>query len=754
MESGEHADRSRMLSADDLLDAFARVDLEGRIVAVNAPFCALVGYSFEELRGLDFRTLTPPEWRAAEEERVHEALARGTSAPYEKEYLHRDGRRVPVALRIALHRDAAGHPVTMSSVVRDLTEARRTEQELLGFRFAVERAGDAVYWLGEDGVVTYANPAAHALLGHPAGGLVGRGAWEFDAQQPPAAVWARQWDQLVGPQGRARAELMLLARDGFQVPVEMSVSTMEVGGRSLRVVIARDLRERLETDLALSLTRFTVEGAPFAVFRIDEAGDIVDVNRQACLSLGYSREELCAMTVFDIDPTFERARWIEHRSRIREHRSGTVTTRHRRRDGTTFPVEVTVRYVRYEGAEYSFSFVRDLTAQHAAEEEQRRLEAQLHQAQKMESVGRLAGGVAHDFNNMLSVILGHAELAARALPDTDASRPHLAAIRTAAEHARDVTRQLLGFSRKQIITPRRLDLNAVVGELMRALGRLIGEDVEVHLHVAPDAWPVRFDPSQVHQVLANLVVNARDAMPDGGVLTIETANAHLDEAYCREHVEAAPGDYVVLAVSDTGVGMDAATRAHLFEPFFTTKAVGQGTGLGLATVYGIMRQNGGVVNVYSEPGRGSTFRMYLPRDARAEGEAEPPPPPAPLPGSGTLLLVEDDALVRRLTAAMLESLGYDVVVAHSAAHALERCADPRQALDLLVTDVVMPMMNGRELRARAQQARPGLPVLFVSGYTSNVVVHQGVLEAGAHFLQKPFSRDDLARAVLAALGRG
>jgi PAS domain S-box-containing protein len=391
--------------------------------------------------------------------------------------------------------------------------------------------------------------------------------------------------------------------------------------------------------------------------------------------------------------------------------------------------------------------IQDITERKHAEDDRARLESQLLQAQRIESVGRLAGGVAHDFNNMLTVILGYAELIGATLQPGDPLLKDIGEIARAAEHSRDITRQLLAFSRKQIIEPRVVDLNEVIVELKNTLLRLIGEDVDLRVRPASDLGRVRMDRSQVEQVLVNLVVNARDAMPDGGALTIETSNTRVDEAYCRSHAEFVPGHYAVLAVSDNGVGMDRETLSSIFDPFFTTKEVGKGTGLGLAMVHGVVKQNRGQVNVYSERGTGTTFRIYLPVVEQSPEPARPVEASAPSPDAGAVLLVEDDEMVRAMTAQMLASLGYTPLVAATPRDALAVLARPTVAVDLLLTDVVMPDMSGTQLRDRARALRPDLRVLFTSGYTSNAIVHHGVLEQGVSFLPKPFTRQQLGQKI-------
>jgi len=379
--------------------------------------------------------------------------------------------------------------------------------------------------------------------------------------------------------------------------------------------------------------------------------------------------------------------------------------------------------------------------------EQRHLEEQFRQSQKMEAVGQLAGGIAHDFNNLLTAILGNTQLLLRELPPGDAMHGDVEEIRKASERAASLTRQLLAYSRRQMLQPEVLDLNVVMAEMDKMLRRLIGEHIDLVAVFAPDLGRVRADPNQIEQVIVNLAVNARDAMPDGGKLTIATANVDLDETFAQAHLGSVPGSYAMLAVTDTGVGMDATVRAHLFEPFFTTKEVGKGTGLGLATVYGIVKQSGGYISVSSAPGHGSSFKIYLPRIATP---AEPPagaPKGGPAPGSETVLVVEDEPAVLTLSRRALESQGYVVLAASDADAALRVVERHGGMIHLLLTDVVMPGLSGRELADRLSAQRPGIRVLYMSGYPGDAVVQHGTLPLGSAFLQKPFSPDGLARKV-------
>ncbi|MDZ7760739.1 MAG: response regulator [Desulfovermiculus sp.] len=397
--------------------------------------------------------------------------------------------------------------------------------------------------------------------------------------------------------------------------------------------------------------------------------------------------------------------------------------------------------------------IRDITERKRKEEENQKLQAQLFQAQKMESVGRLAGGVAHDFNNKLTVINGYAELAIDMMDPSDPLRETIQEIHTAGKQSADIVHHLLAFARQQTIRPVQLDLNDTISSMMKMLQRLIGENIDLAWHPGSNLWPVKIDPSQVDQVMTNLAVNSRDAISDVGKLIIETKNVVLDEDYCKTYEYFVPGRYVMLAVNDDGCGMEKAVQDNLFEPFFTTKEIGKGTGLGLPMVYGIVKQNKGFINVYSEPGIGTTFKIYLPRyetdevsDMPTNTSTEKMPT-----GSETILVVEDEPAILKLGRGMLERLGYTVLTAENASDALQAALEYDGTIDLLITDVVMPEMNGRDLSFQLVKNHPGLKTLFMSGYTANVIAHHGVLDEGVQFIQKPFSLKDLAAKVREAI---
>jgi PAS domain S-box-containing protein len=394
----------------------------------------------------------------------------------------------------------------------------------------------------------------------------------------------------------------------------------------------------------------------------------------------------------------------------------------------------------------------DITGRKQAEEEKTQLESELHQSQKMESIGRLAGGVAHDFNNILQAILGNVELALGQTKPDDTIHQDLLEVQSASLRAADLTHQLLAFARKQTIAPRLIDLNQTVEGMLSMLRRLVGDDVRLVWTPAAELWPVRMDPAQTDQILANLCVNSRDAMGGNGEIQIETKNVHVDELHASRHEGFSPGDYVLLMVSDTGCGMGKETQERIFEPFFTTKDMGRGTGLGLSTVYGIVRQNHGHIAVYSEPGKGTTFRLYLPRSRNARMEAPAEAPAKPLTrGNETLLLVEDELAILKLTTKILEQQGYTVLAANDPADAIQLVRDHAGPIHLLLTDIVMPRMNGRELSERLKAIHPKIKCLFMSGYPANVIARQGILEEGVHFIQKPFSMADLDAKIRKAL---
>ncbi|MCC6875150.1 MAG: PAS domain S-box protein [Sandaracinaceae bacterium] len=496
---------------------------------------------------------------------------------------------------------------------------------------------------------------------------------------------------------------------------------------------------------AHALFRDVLEAAPDGMIMVGADGRIQLANATAERMFRYAPGTLAGTPVEHLMPESHREAHVAHRRSFHSvpaaRAMGSGRTFHAvRGDGSAVSVEIALSPARADPSSV-IAAIRDVTERH-------RLEERLRTTQRMEGIGRLAGGVAHDFNNLLTVILSCVEFSLPEVADRSRVAADLTEAKGAAERATSLTRQLLAFSRRQIVEPRVLSINELLLDMDRMLRRILGEDIELVTVPDPRLWPVEIDPSCVEQVLMNLTVNARDAMSHGGKLTLETENVSLDQEYAREHPDVTPGDYVRLAVSDTGVGMTNEVSARIFEPFFTTKPAGMGTGLGLATVYGIVRQAGGHIWVYSEPGRGTSFKVYLPR---AQGSAQPlPERPAsmrPRVGTETILVVEDEPSVRRLIVRALRQHGYLVHEAGNGVEAMLKLQSAELGLHLLVTDVVMPQMGGRELARRVLELHPDVAVLYLSGYTENAIVHHGTLEAGLALLQKPFLPDALLRRV-------
>lgn len=596
----------------------------------------------------------------------------------------------------------------------------------------------------------------------------------------------RSWDLVLSdwsmPRFSALAALRLVKEHDVDLPFiivsgtvgeDMAVEAMRAGAhdyvlkdRLSRLVpaIERELRElterrahrRAQDALRESEARFRklAESGVIGIITADLSGDVIDANDAYLGMVGYSRQDLRERAVNWKALTPPECADLAARAAEQLLATGIAPaweTESHRKDGSRFPVLVGVAMLDDVRA---IAFIADLTERNRAEEGRRRAEdallaseEQLRQAQKMEAVGRLAGGVAHDFNNILSVILGYGALILEGLTSSDPMRADVEEITRAAGRAADLTRQLLAFSRRQVVEPQVLDFAGVLSGMEKMLQRLLGEDIEL-VFVAPvSEGRVRADKTQLEQVVLNLVVNARDAMPRGGQLTIETANVVLDAAYAASHVGAQIGPHVMLAITDTGCGMDKATQSRMFEPFFTTKEVGKGTGLGLSTAFGIVQQNGGTIWVYSEVGRGTTMKVFLPR---VDDDAIPPRPQAPpgkLGGTETILLVEDEEQVRTIAISILTRQGYRVVAAQHPAEALRLCQANADTIHLLLTDVVMPQMSGPELASRLAASRPDMKLLCMSGYTDDSIVRHGVLHSNTAFLQKPFTLESLARRV-------
>jgi len=564
-----------------------------------------------------------------------------------------------------------------------------------------------------------------------------------------------RWNKAFQDAQTRRSEFRWIARDGREIWVESHSAVIKVPEGKLIGLrgVTLDITERKATEAALRSAeeryRTIFENAVEGIFQATPDGRYVAANPAMARILGYeSPEEFMAERVCFKEENYAVAGTRDVLKNILAE-GGLVAGFECdviKKDGSRITTIQNVRAIfdgrgqlmHYEGS------IEDVSGR-------KTLESQFRQAQKLEAIGMLAGGIAHDFNNLLTVIGGYSDLALSKLLPEDPLRRHLTEISKAAERAAVLTRQLLAFSRKQVLQPKVLDLNVIVSDMEKLLRRLIGEDVRFSAVLTQKLGSVKADPGQIEQVIMNLAVNSRDAMPNGGILTIETANVYLDEEYARRHATVTPGHYVMLAVSDSGEGMDAATQARVFEPFFTTKEQGKGTGLGLSTVYGIVKQSGGSIWVYSELGRGTTFKVYLPRvDEVAEVEPRKEIKEA-IRGSETILLAEDEEMVRQLAHEVLVAYGYKVLDAANGGAALLICERYEGTIDLLLTDVVMPEMSGPQLAERLRQIRPDMKVLFMSGYTDNAIVHQGVLDQNENFIQKPFPPVALAEKVFNVL---
>jgi PAS domain S-box-containing protein len=645
-------------------------------------------------------------------------------------------------------------------MAQDITPLKQThailEKERSRLRILLQTIPALVWMKDPDGIYLACNSRFERFFGARESEILGKSDYDFvDAE---LADFFRENDRKAIAAGRpsVNEEWVTYADDGHSELLETTKTPVhDAAGDLLGVLgIARDITEqhRVEEELKKERGRFRnlVDSIDGIVWEAEaETFTFTYVSRQAERLLGYPQEEW-------YQPGF----WIDHihpddrewapkfcQEHTAQHKDHDFEYRFIGSNGGAVWLHDIVTVVEENGQpRWLRGIMVDTTGKKHEEAEKLNLESQLRQAQKMEAVGRLAGGVAHDFNNKLAVILGYADMAGRAGSASERYRGYLGQITKAANLSRDITRQLLAFSRQEVISPRVIDLNDVVRDSRQGLCRLIGEDIRFEVRLAEKLWAINIDPAQIDQVIMNLVVNARDAMADGGLLTIETQNSTIDTAYSALHPDMTPGDYVQLAVSDSGKGMDLETLQHIFEPFYTTKAAGKGTGLGLATIYGIVRQNRGFVTVNSGQGVGTTFKIGFPRCDDLAPPEEQEEPILNLDHPATILLVEDDESVRDITAEILLDIGYSALIANSPQHALELCAN-RQQIDLLLTDVIMPDMNGRELSLRIEEIRPDIKILFMSGYTADVINQKGVLADGLSFIQKPFTRGTLHQKI-------
>ena len=742
-------------------DAMVCVDADGAIVLVNAQTERLFGYGREELIGQPVEVLVPDAVRGVHPSRragyVADPRPRPMGAGMELAGRRRDGTTFPAEISLSAIDTEEG--ILVSAAVRDVTERQLAAERSAQLASIIQSSYDAVIGKTLDQVITSWNPGAERLYGYTAAEITGR---HVDVLIPPEGRprEAEMVDAVARGERVDRYQTRRLRKDGTVVVVSLTMSP--IVGRSGTIVgvatITRDLTERQRAD-----DRFSglMEAAPDAMVCVDSGGLIALVNAQTERLFGYQRDELVGQPVEILVPDQVRGLHPAHRAGYvadpqPRPMGADMQLAGRRRDGSTFPAEVSLAAMGTDDELLVTAVVRDASErlEFAAERERLRtqadrdkLERQLHQSQRLESLGQLAGGVAHDFNNLLGVISNYAAFAgeevARQLPGGRGQgvRDDIAQVQQAAERAAGLTHQLLAFARQEMIKPRALNVNDVVVSVEQLLVRTLGEHVELITDLAADLPPALADPGQVEQILVNLAVNARDAMPQGGKLVINTATTSVDDTASQG--EMPPGQYVALKVSDTGTGMPKHVLDRVFEPFFTTKPKGEGTGLGLATVYGIVTQAGGHVRIYSEPGLGTSFTALLPV---TEQSLAPVTPALAEPEHGhgqTVLVVEDEPAMREVTRRILESNGYQVVTAASGDEALEVLARQLDHIDVLLTDVIMPRMQGKELADKVRVLQPAARVLFMSGYTQGLLGAQGVLEAEVQLIEKPFSETTL-----------
>jgi len=756
MARGLASDRAMLESIHRSAPVGIGVVADRVLLQVNQRMCEMTGYSPEELLNQGARMLYPSaeEYEAVGLVKYQQIREQGRGE-VETRWRRKDGTLVDVLLVSVPLEPADIRDYTVFTAL-DITERKRAEGILREseerLRSIVDKSLVGVAIIDDETRYTFVNEKFAAITGYSEHELLGR---EFDfllTDESRRLATDRYWRRQSGEEVPDHYELVLLRKDGDLRNIEIRVAVFkDAEGRIKTLIQILDITERKRVERALLESehkyRSLFELAGEAIL-VAQDGRLKLFNGAASTLAGYSAVELLERTFADLIHPEDRAMVMErHLLRMRGGEPpGTYPFRIIQRNGEVIWVELTADLIEWEGRPATLNFLTDITGRKRMEQEREQLQAQLAQAQKMESVGRLAGGVAHDFNNMLGVILAHTELALEGLGAEAQLRADLEEIREAARRSADLTRQLLAFARKQTVAPHVLDLNETVEGMLRMLRRLIGEDIRLSWKPSPELWQVRIDPTQVDQILANLCVNARDAIEGVGSVSIETRHETVAEG--AGEVEA--GDYVVLSVSDDGCGMGPDIMVNLFEPFFTTKEIGKGTGLGLSTVYGMVRQNRGHVRVRSEPGTGSSFDVLLPRYAgRGDiGAGERLTATGTKSHGGkTVLVVEDEKSILKVAERVLTDRGYFVLSATTPGEALSLARGHAGVIDLLLTDIVMPEMNGRDLAAGVQALYPGIKRLFMSGYTREVIAYNGVIEDGMHFLEKPFTGSELAAKV-------
>jgi PAS domain S-box-containing protein len=753
----QHAERARLYSAavEYSNDAVVTKTLDGTITAWNPAAERMFGYSAEEAIGRNIEMIVPQE-RRPELRDLLARVGRGARIEHvETVRVGKDGRRIDVSLSVSPLKSPNGEIIGAAKIARDITDRIKTHAALLKEieerRQIFETSLDLILVTDKRGNFLHVSPSSMEVLGYRPDEMIGHSAVDF--LYPDDLDNTRQ-EMRAARSGRAMRNFLCryVHKDGHSVTLAWTGQWSDAVQKHF--FSGRDMTGQMRAEEGLQdserMARGIIDTALDAFAQMDERGIVVDWNPQAEMIFGWSREEAVGRELAElIVPEQHRDAHTQGVERFIKTGEASILGQRRiidalRRDGKEIKIELAVTALRRRRGWLFNGFMRDVTEKLAADE-------QLRQAQKMETIGQLTGGIAHDFNNILTVITGTIEI----LEDGVAADPSLAEIAhmidEAAVRGAELTQRLLAFARRQPLQPRTTDINTLIVDAAKLLRPTLGEHIEIESAFEGDAWPALVDPSQLTTGLINLALNARDAMPDGGKLVLETGNVHLDESYARSHAEVLPGPYVMIAVSDTGHGIPAAIRDRVFDPFFTTKGVGKGTGLGLSMVYGFVKQSNGHIKIYSEEGHGTTIKIYLPRAGAQSDEAAAAPTAVVEGGAETILAVEDDPLVRNYVAAQLTSLGYTAITAANAAEALTRI-DGGEPFDLLFTDVIMPgSINGRQLADEALRRRPGIAVLFTSGYTENAIVHHGRLDPGVLLLAKPYRKSDLARMVRTAL---
>jgi two-component system cell cycle sensor histidine kinase/response regulator CckA len=719
-------------------DAITSVDLNGKISSWNKGAERIYGYTAGEAIGQPITILGHPG-NPEEISNFIERLRRGETIESLETVRYRKGDLpIDVSLTVWPVKDPTGRLIGTAAVARDITARKHEEERSRSLAQLVDSATELIATADREGRITFMNQAFLRAIGWSEAEIIGKYFAEvvYSPGNPPHLL--EQIRTRVLQQGEWKGECLHRRKDGTDFPVYFSVGPLrDSTGRVIgNVGIVRDLTESKRAEERF-YKAFHLNPEPITLATVSD-GRYLDVNESFLRITGYRREEVIGRTSLELkfwEQAEDRARLIEilqGQGSVRDLEITFLTKSGERRVALD-----SADVIELNGQECVIAILKDIT-------ERKSLENQLRQLQKMEAIGQLSGGIAHDFNNLLGVILGYSDILEERLDKNSKLHKTAQEITKAGRRAASLTRQLLAFSRQQVLEPKVLNLNTVVADTQKMLRRLIGEHIAMSSRLAPDLGQIKADQGQIEQVLMNLAVNARDAMPGGGKLTIETRNIELDEDYALQHPPTMPGKYVEMVVTDTGIGMDAQTQSHIFEPFFTTKELGKGTGLGLATVYGVVKQSGGYVWVYSEPGLGSTFKVYLPRVAEAVPQSGTRHiASSPEHGTETILLVEDEAALRTLTRTMLAQNGYTVLEASGGKDAIEIAQLHAGPIDLLLTDIVMPGMNGHEVASALSRVRPGVKVLYMSGYSG--FGSRGLAETEDIILSKPFTRDALLR---------